>query len=187
MNLILDMLRQSGLSVDWMSIYVAWQGIQTGVGYREFRIGTDEVVDFAIEHLGLYPGEEDYLIFRIVDAGLDNRGETERCLEQLAGKLGVSNEQALRKWRFAHLKCLLLNIGDGPQKDDDIVYDVEALHMFWVYWEFLPDKERALKVDWSETRKALDKDLQTHREWLVSEEALLRRNIEQGQPSASRP
>lgn len=185
MNLTLDMLRQSGLFADWMSIYVGWRGIQTGVGYREFSIGTDEVVDFAREHLGLYPGEEDYPMFRIVDAEPGDRSETESCLEQLAGKSGVSNEQALRKWRFAHLNYLLLSIGDSPYEDDDIIYDVEALYMFWVYWEFLPEKERALTVDWSLTRKALENDLQKYREWLTHEEMLLKRHIEQAPPSAS--
>jgi len=176
MNITLDMLRQSGLSIDWRSVYVAWRGFDTGIRYERFQIDTDEVVDLARERLGSgMDAEEEYAIFRLADAEPGRSEDIERFLSRLAERSGVTEARALRKWRFAHLKWLIRRIDDSPPQDEDqVLYDLEALYMFWIYYDALPDTSRAPSVSIGFELEERERALREHREWLREEEALLR-------------
>src|SRR5689334_371845 len=98
----LRMLRNAGLPVDWMTIYVGWRGFSGP--YGTYGLPANEVIDFAYDCLGISPADQAEAVFRIADAeprypGLNRE---RRFLEQLARQSGVSEQTALRKWRLAY-------------------------------------------------------------------------------------
>lgn len=164
MNITLDMLRESGLIVDWRSVYVAWS---------QYDISTRDVVDLAVERLGSgADAEEEYAIFRLADVEPEDRRDIERFLGRLAERSGVSVERALRKWRFAYLKWLLHGIGDEGLEFFGY-HDLVELRGFWKRYEALPDSSRSLSISIAFDLEAWGRVLRELREWLREEEALI--------------
>lgn len=139
-ELSLKLLRDAGLSPDWMTVYLGWLGF--GADYRWIRLGSAEVQDFGYERIGLGTPDENYAALRLIDLDLRKTSlqHEERCLRELAGKSPGTPELARRKWRLAHwagywpgFAKVAAALASGQDYDEEEIFSTE-----WIIGEYVP-------------------------------------------------
>ena len=162
-------LQDSGLPIDWTTIQEGRNG------FGQFPTGLltrDQLTEYAKEKLGQGSPDQQYLIFQIIDAGLQDLWTTGRCLAELAAGEITTPEIARRRWRLAvvmhFVRTPLTYLED---EYEDFKYDPELV---WKRFD-LPDSPPDLpyKSTFQVNQLDLDESVQILREWIRKETAFV--------------
>jgi hypothetical protein len=161
-------LRASGFPIDWRTIYVGWQGVETCT-VATFRLTGNAVAEHAREVLADAAGTPDeYPVFLLADAAPGDWQMMERELSRLAERSDASPERSLRIWRYAHLLRAehRLRSADGRDIADRLQIVIDATFD----WGELVS-ERPLTLGWwyPETEENLAEVTGLLRRWLDEE------------------
>ena len=141
-DLSLKLLRDAGLSPDWMTVYIGWLGFERL--YDQISLPSTSVQDYAYERIGLGEDAENYAALRLIDIDLRTsvlQNEL-RYLKDLAGQSSVTPDLARRKWRLAGLKplCDKARALPSPSADNEDfwLYDLwDDFHCFPLIWDVI--------------------------------------------------
>src|SRR4051794_25222417 len=134
-TITLALIEESGLSIDWMTVYIGWVGLQ--VGFYSFYLSPDEVRDYAWSKLREVQTEEGYAIYRLADSDPTNSFSMRSPLVFLSERSGVTEDVALRKLRYAAITNIL-RLPYGSTDEDAMIEEAETLFRASRAWNFVP-------------------------------------------------
>lgn len=196
-NLSLAMLRDSGLILDWQTVYTGWLGISSSLYYR-LNLPIEEVRSFAYDSLEYAVDSQDQqALVGLIDADVNSSSlyAMSRYGEVLATRSDVTEEVAMRKWRYAtmwqYTKTFIADAvrhRDGPpeyvQCDDSFCVD-HALYANVPDWNILVPTNQIPAIDSIYFREEAFLNCYGElRSWLAEERQRLTEMGQMARPSA---
>ena len=180
--LSLTLLTRANVSPDWMTLFVANQGIELRT-VRTVELPFDAVQEYALDQLAIVAGTPDeWDVFRIADAeSLRHGASVLNIFRDLANRTGVSVDHALRKWRYAVLWDAL------PRIEAETVRAITSQddeHDYWIYraydlitdWGTISSENPLPEVSLSWNEEAIRATFTALKTWLSSEYTLILAN-----------
>ncbi|MES2460449.1 MAG: hypothetical protein V4671_07685 [Armatimonadota bacterium] len=152
-DLSLAMLRDSGLTLDWQTVLVGWQGFSSCL-YYSLDLPIEEVRSFAYDSLE-YAVDPEYqqALVSLIDAepGGALQAMLRRYDEELAARSGVTRELAARKWRYAVMwQYIKTFIADAVLRNDlppEYISDEDCFYVNHVLYANVPDWNEIIRAN----------------------------------------